>query len=182
MQDNPVIADLEQLRTQFTGQLKRAFQPMPGGQPPPMDPAQQQAMMDPAMMGGQPPPMMDPAMMAGGGQPPPMDPAMMGGQPPPMDPAMMGGQPQPGIPPELEAALQQLASDMEGMGETAQRLEQKLNASEAERAQMAERVGVLEHQIAQLEKVLMAPPSAAESGMVADPQGIGAAPQPMMMG
>ena len=76
---------------------KRAFQPMPGGQPP----------MDPAMMGGQPP--MDPAMAGGDPMSIPLsaltvgdfaglmmeiltgaDAAMAGGQPP-MDPAMADG-------------------------------------------------------------------------------------------
>ena len=97
---------------------KRAFQPMPGGQVPPMAPPGGMP-MDPSMMGGAMPPgamppvdpatgmPMDPAMM-GGGMPPvdpatgmPMDPAMMGGGMPPvdpatgmpMDPAMAGGDP-----------------------------------------------------------------------------------------
>lgn len=64
----------------------------PGGAPPgaPMG-----APMDPAMAGGAPP----------------MDPAMAGGPPPggpPMDPAMGGGAPPPGgIPPEIQAIIQQ---------------------------------------------------------------------------
>ena len=74
-------------------QEKRAFQPMPGGQPP-MDPAQQGgAPMDPAMAGG------DPAMAGGDPTAMGMDPAMMGGDPAAMgmDPAaMIGGMP-PGM-------------------------------------------------------------------------------------
>ena len=71
---------------------KRAFMEMPGGMPPPGDPAAMGGMpMDPAAMGGAP---MDPAMMAAmGGMPPPgVDPAtagMLGGMPP-ADPAAAG--------------------------------------------------------------------------------------------
>lgn len=69
---------------------KRAFQPMPGGQPP-ADPTAQPP-MDPSMMGGAP-----------GGAPgaSPMDPSMMGGAPGgmPMDPSMMGGMMPPAGPP-----------------------------------------------------------------------------------
>ena len=56
--------------------VKEAFVPMPGGQPPPMDPG----MMDPNMMD---PNMMDPNMM----DPNAMDPSMM--DPNMMDPGMM---------------------------------------------------------------------------------------------
>ena len=80
---------------------KRAFVEMPGGMPPPGDPAAGGAPMDPAMAGGMPPPG-DPAAMAGM----PMDPAAMGGAP--MDPAMMaamGGMPPPGVDPATAGML-----------------------------------------------------------------------------
>jgi len=89
---------------------KRAFVEMPGGMPPPGDPAAGGAPMDPAMAGGMPPPgdpaaggmPMDPAAMGGM----PMDPAAMGGAP--MDPAMMaamGGMPPPGVDPATAGML-----------------------------------------------------------------------------
>ena len=104
-------------------EVKRAFVPMPGGQPPPMDPAQMQGAggmppqgppqgpmggapggMPPGPAGGMPPggapggmPPMDPSMMGGGqpgGMPPGGDPSMGAGAPPP-DPNAAGGQPPP---------------------------------------------------------------------------------------
>ena len=81
--------------------LKKAFMEMPGGMPPPGDPAAGGAPMDPAAAGGMPPPG-DPAAMGGM----PMDPAAMGGAP--MDPAMMaamGGMPPPGVDPATAGML-----------------------------------------------------------------------------
>ena len=80
--------------------LKKAFMEMPGGMPPPGDPAAGGAPMDPAAAGAMPPggdpaaAGMDPAMMAAMGGMPPMgvDPAtagMLGGMPP-ADPAAAG--------------------------------------------------------------------------------------------
>jgi hypothetical protein len=94
---------LEKSAKRLTDNEKKAFQPMPGGQPPMPAGAPAGAPMDPAMAqgGGMP---MDPAMAQGGGMP--MDPAMAGGAPidpatgMPMDPAAMGG----GVPMDPAAA------------------------------------------------------------------------------
>jgi hypothetical protein len=100
------------------GAEKKSFVPMPGGQPPPMDPAAGGGMpMDPSMGGGMP---MDPAM--GGGMP--MDPAMGGGMP--MDPGMGGapvdpmlaagaGPAEPSVPPPGAAAGDPAADPMYDM-------------------------------------------------------------------
>lgn len=86
--------------------LKKAFMEMPGGMPPPGDPAAGGAPMDPAAAGGMPPEMaggapMDPA--AAGAMPPGGDPAAAG-----VDPAMMaamGGMPPMGVDPATAGLL-----------------------------------------------------------------------------
>lgn len=86
-----MIQDLLVKRANAIMQEKRAFQPMPGGQPP-QDPNAAPP-MDPSMAGGAP------GGMPPGGAPP-MDPSMMGGAPGggmPMDPSMMGGMMPPGM-------------------------------------------------------------------------------------